>query len=773
MKRYLWILAAAVALVACGKNEKPGVTAVVTDAVSVAPTSLSFTADGTQTESVTVTASGAWTSAKSASWITVNPSSGNGNATVTVSAAFNGGDARTGKVTFKVGSASADLSVSQSADSPAEETAVVPAPAAFDGTKRSNTAYQLLIYSFADSDGDGVGDFKGIQNKLDYLDGLGVTALWLSPAHPTSSYHAYDVNDYYSLNPLYAVGEKTSAKAEQDFQELLAAAHAKGIAIYMDYVLNHSGKNNAWFQEALANPDSKYRNYYFLSTNPSADNYSTFPMLKGTTYQSGEWKQASSGNPIITITKTDEALKTGNSDWNLWFWKDGSNGSTVRFADNGDGSYTVVVDMNGKHGMLLRKGNDSDWTYRFGTTSSSGPVEGEPYQLAPLSDGGNVYFTGSGRYKIELTNASASILYYMGCFSDWMPDLNYGDVATAENNACFLDLAASADKWINMGIDGLRLDAVKHICGGIKSYNNAANQTLLGKWYDHCNATYKAAGKSLGQTQDIFMVAEAWEGHNIEKEYYKGVMSNFEFDYAGMLSDALNRGNGLSYVTSVMRYVNDHAAVRPDAITSLFLTNHDQDRWTEWVGKNLAKEKQSAAMLLTSPGKPFIYQGEELGYYGKRTGDTDVPRRMPMAWDASLSMLCNKGLDDAHQSDYTDYSMVKAANSVATQEANENSLLNVYKTWSQLRNTYPALATGTMSEHATLNSRNTGAQSIAAWYMTSTDGQKLLVIHNVGSSAKSVTVSDDLSKPIALLGTASVAGRSLKLGANSSVVFQL
>ena len=120
MKKYLWILAAVVALVACGKNEKPGVTPVVTDAVSVAPTSLSFTADGTQTESVTVTASGAWTSAKSASWITVNPSSGNGNATVTVSAAFNGGDTRTGKVTFKVGAASAELSVSQSADAPAE-----------------------------------------------------------------------------------------------------------------------------------------------------------------------------------------------------------------------------------------------------------------------------------------------------------------------------------------------------------------------------------------------------------------------------------------------------------------------------------------------------------------------------------------------------------------------------------------------------------------------------------------------------------------------------
>ena len=124
--------------------------------------------------------------------------------------------------------------------------------------KLADITYQLLIYSFADSDGDGVGDFKGIQNKLDYLSSLGVSALWLSPAHPTSSYHAYDVNDYYSLNPLYAVGQKTTEKAEADFKDLLAAAHQKGIKIYMDYVLNHSGKFNPWFQEAVSDPSSKY-----------------------------------------------------------------------------------------------------------------------------------------------------------------------------------------------------------------------------------------------------------------------------------------------------------------------------------------------------------------------------------------------------------------------------------------------------------------------------------------------------------------------------------
>ena len=757
MKKYLWILAAVVALVACGKNEKPGVTPVVTDAVSVAPTSLSFTADGTQTESVTVTASGAWTSAKSASWITVNPSSGNGNATVTVSAAFNGGDTRTGKVTFKVGAASAELSVSQSADSPAEETAVVPAPATFDGTKRSNTAYQLLIYSFADSDGDGVGDFKGIQNKLDYLDEMGITALWLSPAHPTSSYHAYDVNDYYALNPLYAVGEKTEAKAEQDFKSLLAAAHAKGIAIYMDYVLNHSGKNNAWFQEALANPDSKYRNYYFFSTNPSAD-YSKFPMLTGTTYQSGEWKKTTSGAPQITITQTEDAVKSGNAKWNLWFWKDGGNGSAIKFVDNGDGTYYTVVEMNGKYGMLVRP--EDNWNSKFGAVSGTSPVEGTPYQL--VADGADIFFTGSGRYKIELSNVSTQTLYYMGCFSDWMPDLNYGNVNEAQNNPCFQDLAASADKWINMGVDGLRLDAVKHICGGINSYNNTSNITLLGKWYDHCNATYKAAGKSLGQTTDIFMVAEAWDGHNIEKTYYKGLTSCFEFDYGYKVSDMLNGTNASGFVSAVAGYVSDHTAQRSDATTSFFLSNHDQNRFASNVNKKTALIKQAGAILLSGPGKPFIYQGEELGYYGTKDGGDEYVRT-PMLWDKAKTECAKKGVENK-----VDESMLTTSISVEAQKDNAESVLNVYKTWSRLRNTYEALASGTMT-----SVNLAGANTIAAWYMTSSSGQKLLVIHNVAPSAKSVTLSDDLSKPIALLGTASVAGRSLKLGANSSVVFQL
>jgi len=709
------------------------------DTLTVSPTSLAFEAEDASVKLVNITTNGDWKATPSAAWIRMEKTSGTGKASLAVTVDANQGEDRSGSISV-TGAQSATISVTQKGRN---IVTIVANPDSFDGTKRSSTTYQLLIYSFADSDGDGIGDFKGIQNKLDYLDGMGVTALWLSPAHPTSSYHAYDVDDYYAVNPLYGT--------EQDFKDLIDAAHAKGIKIYMDYVLNHSGKNNAWFKQALADPSSPYRNYYFISANPKAD-YSKFPMLKNTNYQADEWKQATSGSPKLTISKTDEAVTTGTSNWNLWFWTTGD-GQGIRFTEKGDGTYYLVMDINGSCGMLVRKYMNWDAGSKFGASGDGKLTEGTPMDL--VGDGGNISFTGNGRYKIELSNVSTETLYYMGCFSDWMPDLNYGDPADAENNACFQDLAASADKWINLGVDGLRLDAVKHICGGINSYNHTSNQTLLKKWYEHCNATYKAAGHS----DDIFMVAEEWDDHGTEKNYYKSLTSCFEFDYFGTLTRALN-GNAASYVSTVSGYVSDHAAQRSDAITSLFMTNHDQNRAAESLGRSAAKEKQAAAMLLTSPGKPFVYQGEELGYYGKKdNGDEYV--RTPMMWDKAGKDCAKKGVNNK-----VDNSMLSSSISVEAQSADANSLLNVYKTWSRLRNIYPALAEGTM----TAAPGNGG--TIAAWYMTA-GNQKLLVIHNTANAAKDVKVQDDTSRAVALLGTATLDHDTLTLGANSSVVFKL
>ena len=618
----------------------------------------------------------------------------------------------------------------------------------------SGITYQLLIYSFADSDGDGVGDFKGIQNKLDYLEDLGVAALWLSPAHPTSSYHAYDVNDYYALNPLYAVGQKTAEKAEADFKELLAAAHEKGISIYMDYVLNHSGKNNAWFQEAVANPSSKYRDYYFFSANPSAD-YKNFPMLKGTSYKADEWKQVTGGSPKLTITQTTESVTNGSDSWNLYMWQDGAGDKSVKFVKKSDGGYYLVMDINGKWGLLVRKYPNWNAGSKFGAKSGNTTLQvGTPLEL--VADGADIFFTGNGRYKIELTDVFTETLYYMGCFSDWMPDLNYGDVSVAENNACFQDLAASADKWINLGVDGFRLDAVKHICGGISSYSNSSNQTLLKKWYDHCNATYKAAGHS----DNIFMVAEAWDDHDIEKQYYKGLTSCFEFDFGYKLRDALNSGNASGFASIVGKYVSDHTAQRADAITSFFLSNHDQNRFASEIGKNLDKQKLAAAVLLTIPGKPFIYQGEELGYWGTKNGGDEYVRT-PILWDKAGKQCAKKGVENK-----VDNSMLTANISVEAQQENKASILNVYKKFAKARNASKALAKGTIKE---ISSND---KAIAIWEM-SYEGEKVLVGHNFGPGTVTVPLSGYSSEnELVSNGSIGKAGNGITMGPYSSVVYK-
>jgi glycosidase len=128
--------------------------------------------------------------------------------------------------------------------------------------------YEIFVRSFYDSDGDGMGDLQGIIEKLDYLnDGdpatttdLGVTGLWLMPVMPSPSYHGYDVTDYEDINEDYGTIE--------DFKQLIAEAHARGIAVIIDLVINHTSSQHPWFTLSQ-NPNSPYSDYYIWSdTDP-------------------------------------------------------------------------------------------------------------------------------------------------------------------------------------------------------------------------------------------------------------------------------------------------------------------------------------------------------------------------------------------------------------------------------------------------------------------------------------------------------------------------
>src|SRR5688572_2692225 len=114
---------------------------------------------------------------------------------------------------------------------------------------RSAVVYEVYPRSFQDADGDGVGDLKGIEQRLDYFVDLGVDAVWIAPFYPSPmADFGYDVADYCGVDPLFGTME--------DLDRLLSAAHAKGLKVLVDFVPNHTSAEHPWFVASRASPDS-------------------------------------------------------------------------------------------------------------------------------------------------------------------------------------------------------------------------------------------------------------------------------------------------------------------------------------------------------------------------------------------------------------------------------------------------------------------------------------------------------------------------------------
>ena len=605
------------------------------------------------------------------------------------------------------------------------------------GDHLADITYQVNAYSFADSDGDGWGDLRGVTQHLDYFESLGVSALWLSPIHEAGSYHGYDVNDYYSVS--------SRLGTEEDLRDLINHARAKGIAIYLDFVLNHSGTDNDWFKQAVADPSSKYADYYVFEDKPG----------ESVTGGMGGWHSASSGSlgykgllhfkldvsnasqPQLTITQATGSAQGGNTDTSVkWFIYENN---AIRMYKTGDNTFEITLSIDNDWGVLVKDDATLWGDHKWGARAKDELVEfGKPKTLVKGNDAQDLIFGGSTSR-------------YYASFDASMPDLYYGPAATASESETFKDLAAAADKWISMGVAGMRLDAVIWIYQN----NTAANVSFLKQWYDRCNANWK----SNGGRGDFYMVGEAW-CDNAEQmaPYYEGLPSNFNFYYWYTLKDRILRARGDDFASTVLYFQNQFRRYRADFIDAIKLSNHDEDRAAEGLGRSLEKEKLAAAVLLTSPGKPFIYQGEELGYWGNKSkGDEYV--RAPIKWTREGSVA------SAALGGKVDNAMLSANISVEAQATDEASLLNVYKSFAAARNTYEALAHGEMQEVRSSNN------AVALWTM-SYEGQTVLVAHNFGAGVISVNVPDASNERLLVYnGIVTANGSSLTLGAYASAVF--
>ena len=178
--------------------------------------------------------------------------------------------------------------------------------------------YEIFVYSFYDSDGDGIGDLRGVTEKLDYIQEMGFNGIWLMPIMPSTTYHKYDVIDYKDIDPEYGTLE--------DFQKLVDECHDRDIRLIIDFVINHSSAQNQWFLDACdylrtldegEEPDltvCPYVDYYHFSTEKID---STYYGVAGVDW----WYEGSFWDQMPDLNLESEALR-GELEDIAKFWID-------------------------------------------------------------------------------------------------------------------------------------------------------------------------------------------------------------------------------------------------------------------------------------------------------------------------------------------------------------------------------------------------------------------------------------------------------------------
>ncbi len=153
--------------------------------------------------------------------------------------------------------------------------------------------YEIFVYSFFDTDNDGIGDLNGVTAKLDYIKEMGFNGIWLMPIHPSPTYHKYDVKDYYAIDPQYGTLD--------DFKRLVDEAHKRDIRVIIDLVVNHTSSDHPWFKEACnyirdnGTPGGRYGDFYNFKITTN----NKYSAVSGTqySYESQFW----SGMPDLNL----------------------------------------------------------------------------------------------------------------------------------------------------------------------------------------------------------------------------------------------------------------------------------------------------------------------------------------------------------------------------------------------------------------------------------------------------------------------------------------
>lgn len=344
------------------------------------------------------------------------------------------------------------------------------------------------------------------------------------------------------------------------------------------------------------------------------------------------------------------------------------------------------------------------------------------------------YHFAKEQVNADYYQVDGSDWYYEGVFWSEMPDLNLA------SEALRTELEDIARFWIDIGVDGFRMDAAMHF----EENNTAFNTEVLNWLYSFCT----------GLNPNFYMVSEVWAAKSTIADYYaSGTPSMFNFDAAdaeGKLIKAA-RGNykAASFVESMVGYQTDYAAKNPDYIDAPFLTNHDMGRVANALMKDANNMKMACGLLMTMNGNPFVYYGEEIGM--SSSGKKDENKRLSMVWSDSDPTGMTDGPLDA------DKDIAFAFAGVGQQQEDPYSILNYYKRAVRLRNENPEIARGKVAIVESLTEGNQAA--VTKTYEDSTIG----IVYNTSDEPLMITLKDTTLADMEIRGYLTLNGEVVEL----------
>ena len=317
-------------------------------------------------------------------------------------------------------------------------------------------------------------------------------------------------------------------------------------------------------------------------------------------------------------------------------------------------------------------------------------------------------YPGNGWCKLDGTD------YYYECqFWDQMPDLNL------DNPNLMKELQGIFDFWIDLGVDGFRMDAPLHYEEGDTEFNCR----ILNSVYEYCKS----------KNPDFYMVSEVWASESTIADYYQSLTpSFFNFDAADaegrLVKTARGTGKAANFVKSMVDYQESFKANNPEYIDAVFITNHDMAR----VANNLMSDDKNirfvAGLLSTMSGNTFLYYGEEIGMKSKGTKDEN--KRLPMRWSSSDT----KGIPNPPKD--ADQDVEQTFEGVSEQLKADDSILNYYRKAYNLRLKYPEIARGNIT---VLDNLTDGHQAVIRKDYEDT---YIFVAYNTSDEVISVNISE-------------------------------